>query len=222
MDVFFDADLEVRAKAAGQGRTLSGRFPYGRMATVKDRGRVRKERFAPRAFSFQLDAFAEAKKALDASIKARAAPRVVSELKEAVERRNVNLLSGHSFAMPLAALAGGTLALRDSDEALMFEAKLPPENRQPSWMRDTVLAIESGLAVGISPGFRIPPATTVPDAERLIDEPGNAGVQIREILQAVLYELSIVTRAAYAETEVEARGDENETLSLKRRRRIWL
>ena len=41
---FFDAELEIRARGGG-GRTLSGSFPYGKMATVKDRGRVRKERF---------------------------------------------------------------------------------------------------------------------------------------------------------------------------------
>ena len=39
--------LELRQR----GRRLSGRFPYGATATVSDRGTVRKERFAKRAFS---------------------------------------------------------------------------------------------------------------------------------------------------------------------------
>ena len=146
----------------------------------------------------------------------------ISELKEAVERRNVNLLSGHDFNRPLASMKAGNLKLVDSDDALRFEADLPPETRQPTWMRDAVLSVESGLAGGLSPGFRVPPASAVANAEQLIPEPGNAGVQIRQINQAVLYELSIVTRPAYAETAVESREDEPSATPDRARRRAWL
>ncbi|MCY4498409.1 MAG: HK97 family phage prohead protease [Rhodospirillaceae bacterium] len=40
-----------------------------------------------------------------------------------------------------------------------------------------------------------------------MDEPGGGGVQIRQINQAVLYELSLVTRPAYTESEIDLRGD---------------
>ena len=48
----------------------------------------------------------------------------------------------------------------------------------------------------------------VPDAETLEPEPGNPGVDIRVIRQAVLYELSIVTQPAYAETSVDVRAED--------------
>ena len=50
-----DGHLEVRAR--GSGRVLSGRFPYNRTATVRSRGRVRKERFAPGALAWQVREF---------------------------------------------------------------------------------------------------------------------------------------------------------------------
>ena len=75
-------------------------------------------------------------------------------------------------------------------------------------MGDTVRMVRAGLAGGVSPGFRVPPASAVADAEGLEPEPGNPGVQVRVIRQAVLHELSIVTRPAYSETEIVARADE--------------
>ena len=66
--------LEVRRRGGG-GRTLTGSFPYSKLAVRSDSGRVRKERFAPRAFSFALR-----------------------------EKREVHLLSGHTFDKPLASV----------------------------------------------------------------------------------------------------------------------
>ena len=100
------------------------------------------------------------------------------------------------------------MKLDNSTKALSFRAALPPEDRQPSWMRDAVLSTRSGLVGGISPGFRVPPAAVVPDAERFIPEPGNPGVEIRVIRAAVLVELSLVTRPAYKETLVELRAED--------------
>ena len=190
--IFPVEDLEIRQGESG--RSLRGRFPYGSRATVRDRGRVRKETFGPRAFRF------------------------------AVEdgEREVHLLSGHSYDRPLATKRGGTLKLEDRDDALIFEAMLPEEAQQPSWMRDTILALQGGLVGGISPGFRVPPASAVPNAERLIPEPGNPGVQIRQINQAVLHELSLVTRPAYPETDVDLRADEHLDADRLRRWRPWL
>ena len=181
---------------------------------------MRKERFKSGAFGWQIGEFAKLQSEL-AKVMKDAHAEAVSILKEKIERRNVNLLSGHDFNRPLASMKAGTLKLVDSDDALRFEADLPAENRQPSWMRDAILSVENGLAGGVSPGFRIPPAGTVANAEEIIPEPGNPGVSIRQINQAVLYELSIVSRPAYAETAVEAR-DEGPIVKPQRRRRIWL
>ena len=53
--LIFEGELEIRAR--GGGRSLSGSFPYNKIATVRDRGRVRKERFKSRAFSWQIREF---------------------------------------------------------------------------------------------------------------------------------------------------------------------
>ena len=137
------------------------------------------------------------------------------------EAREIHLLSGHSFDRPLASKRRGTLRLKDRDDGLRFEADLPEEAEQPSWMRDTVLALQGGLVGGINPGFSIPPVSAVPDAVELIAEPGNPGVQIRVIRQAVLYEMSLVTRPAYPATEVDLRA-QNADPGRVWRRRPWL
>ena len=194
-------ELEVRAR----GRKLRGSFPYGREATVRDRGRVRKERFRAGAFSWQVRRFGELQKELAKVIEESVdqARRIILERELAA--RNVDLLRGHNFDRPIASMLAGSLKVEDSRDALRFEANLP-EN-PPSWIDDTMKAVEAGLIRGVSPGFRVPPASAVANAEELIDEPGNPGVQIRQINQAVLYELSLVTRPAYVESEVDLRGD---------------
>ncbi len=182
--------LELRQR----GRSLSGLFRYSNTATIRDRGRVRKERFSPRAFSFAVD---------DAE-------------------REVHLLSGHSFDRPLARKKNGTLELSDTDEGLSFTAELPVEGDQPAYMTDMLKQYRAGLVGGISPGFSVPPRSAVANAEELIPEPGNPDVQIRVINAAVLYELSLVTRPAYDDTEVDLRADDLPTDIVQPRRRIWL
>ena len=53
--IIFDGELEVRAR--GAGRILTGRFPLGATATVRNTGRARKERFAPESMSWQVQEF---------------------------------------------------------------------------------------------------------------------------------------------------------------------
>ena len=75
--------------------------------------------------------------------------------------------------------------------------------------------------VGLSPGFTVPPTSAVPNAERLEDEAGNFGVQVRVIREAVLREFSVVTAAAYQDATVDLRADAL-ALAVQRRRRLWL
>ena len=171
---------------------------------MRDRGRVRKERFKSRAFSWQLREFAKLQEELSAMIGKAVEEGRRRVIENELARRNVDLLRGHNFDRPIASMAAGSLTVMDSRDALRFEADLP-EN-PPSWIEDTVRAVDAGLIRGVSPGFRVPPASAVANAEELVDEPGNPGVQIRQINQAVLYELSLVTRPAYVESEVDLRG----------------
>ena len=224
----FEAVFEVRAK--GNRRTLAGRFPYspgpGRMmATVADRGRTRKERIAGDAFGWQLHEFEKVQAELgkvmvDAVDKAR-----IELLKQELDRRNVHILAGHSFDKPLGDLKAGTARVTSSAEAVAFEVDLPDAEAMPTYMSDTLRMVEARLAGGVSPGFRVPPATVVKDAEAFENEPGNPSIQVRVINQAVLHEISIVTRPAYSETDVKLRQEDifgAENARSYRRRPRWL
>ena len=108
-----------------EGNELVGSFPYLSTATMASTGRVRKERFEPRAFRYAVDDTA----------------------------RDIHLLVGHAYSAPLASKFAGSLTLDDTDEELSFRAALPEESKRPSWMRDALLGIGLGLMTGISPGF---------------------------------------------------------------------
>lgn len=175
--------LELRADG-GRGRRLRGRFPYGSRAVLSDggkTGRPRKERFAPHAFRHSVES----------------------------PTQDVRLLVGHDFGKPLASKLTGSLILRDTTEALIFDAAIAPEIEQTSYWVDFFAGFTAGLIVGLSPGFRIPPPAAVPpdEAERTEEEdPAEGRALIRTIFEAILVELSLVTAPAYPETEVEARA----------------
>lgn len=185
-------ELELRRE--GESPVLRGMFPYNSLATLRDRGRVRKERFRPHAFRFAIEDTA----------------------------RPLDLLVGHDFGKPLASRGAGTLDIADSEAGVSFEARFPPEARQPTWMRDALLAVSHGLMAGLSPGFRVPPRSAVPDAEELTPEPGNPAVMIRDVRQAVLREMSVLTNPAYANSEVELRAELEAAAAPPRRVFTWL
>ena len=187
--IFEASKLEIRR--SGGMRILTGRFNYGSTATVRDRGRVRKERFEPRAFRFAIED----------------------------ETRQLDILVGHDFGKPIASRKAGTLSIADGDDAVNFEARLPDD--PPSWVIDAEKSIAAGLMVGLSPGFVVPPASVVPDADRFVEEAGNPGVQIRVIREAVLREFSVVTAPAYEDAEVDLRAERLD-MEPTRRRRLWL
>ena len=177
---FAHGGLELRRKPDGSAR-LQGRFPYNSRAVLSDGGRTgrpRKEQFAPGAFRHSVETDQE-----------------------------VHLLVGHSFDRPLASRGAGTLLLDDTPEALVFNATIAAEMMQVSYVSDVLASLSAGLIVGISPGFRIPPQQTVPNAEEVTEEdPSEGRAMIRTIFEAILFELSLVSRPAYSETEIEARN----------------
>jgi HK97 family phage prohead protease len=177
--------LELRRAVDGSHR-LRGRFPYGKPAVLSDGGRTgrpRKEVIASRAFAYR-----------------------VEDPKE-----EIHLLVGHSYDKPLASKGTGTLSFKDADDALTFDATITREISQTSYGTDILSLLFAGLAIGLSPGFRIPPERAVRHAEAVTEEPhdpsrGMFGALIRTIFAALLYELSIVTRPAYDQAQVEARN----------------
>lgn len=177
-------DLEVRAARKGR-RKLRGRFPYKSRAVLSDGGRKggrpQKETFSPKAFAYRVEAPA----------------------------KEIHLLVGHDYNRPLASKLTGSLKLVDTAEALTFEAEITPEIAATSYGRDVLAQIDSGLAYGISPGFRLPPPRRVAKPEIFTDEGydpsrGMFNALIRTISSALLYELSIVTRPAYKDSTIEA------------------
>lgn len=178
---FANGGLELRRADDGTVR-LQGRFPYNKPATLSDGGRTgrpRKEVIASRAFAYRVERPEE----------------------------DIHLLIGHSYDRPLASRGAGTLDLQDSDDALTFTARITPELQRASYVADFLAAMRAGLIVGLSPGFRIPPERAVAQAEKVEEEDPSLGMAlIRTIFQALLYELSMVTRPAYPEAEVESRS----------------
>ena len=186
-------ELEVRQ--VGGAQQIVGRFPYGSLGTVSDRGSVRKERIAPGAFRYAI----------------------------ADTSRRIDLLVGHDFGKPIASRQSGTLEISESSEAVTFSATLPTEGLAPSWVVDAELAIRNGTMTGLSPGFRVPPRAVVPNAEVLIAEPGNPGVMIRQVNDAVLREFSVVTSGVYLDAGVDLRAEDfNAVLFLPRSIYQWL
>ena len=178
---FSEGALELRAAPDGS-QSLKGRFPYNKPAVLSDggrSGRPRKEVIAPGAFSYRVDD----------------------------EDEDIHLLVGHSYDRPLASRAAGTFLLRDTPAALTFTATITAEMQRVSYVQDFLGGYAAGLITGISPGFRIPPERVVPEAERTDEEDPKLGMAlIRTVLQALLYELSVVTKPAYPEAQIEARN----------------
>ena len=177
---FADGSLELRNQSDGSAR-LRGRFPYNSLAVLSDGGRTgrpRKEQFAPGAFKYSVE-----------------------------NNQEVHFLVGHSFDKPLASRGAGSLMLEDTPEALVFEAIIASSMMDVSHVRDALAALGAGLIAGISPGFRMPPQQTVPNAESIAEEdPAEGRALIRTINEAILFELSLVTRPAYPQTQVEQRN----------------
>ena len=148
------------------GRTITGQFSYGPYAEIAATGIVRRERFAPGAFRESIAGDGD-----------------------------IHLLVGHNFNQPLASRLAGSFRLVDSPSGVDFVATLPPESKRPSWMHDTVLAIQSGLVRGVSPGFK---AT----GEALERDPHYPAFQARVVQRANLFELSVLPRPAYTEGNI--------------------
>ena len=210
--------LEIRARGR-RGHSIRGRFPYGATATVRNVGRARKERFAPDSMSWQVKEFgklqAELSDVLSEAVEEACRQILIEQLEDALERRNTHLLIGHSYDRPIADMRSGTLDVKHS--AVEIEARLPEDRDEwPSWVRDAVLAVKGRQLRGISPGFQV----TAKGAERLVPEDGPGDSMVREILDAVVFEYSLVSRPAYASTTVDARAAEPG--EAPGRRRLWL
>jgi HK97 family phage prohead protease len=116
------------------------------------------------------------------------------------QTRNTFLLAGHDFAKPMASVAAGSLQVTNTDAALLIEARIAPDMIGVSYIADVLAGIRAGLVPGISPGFRL----AAQAGAETITRQGNT--VLRTITAAVLEEISIVTRPAYPQAQIEARN----------------
>ena len=155
----FDGKLEVRQRSGG-GRMIQGVFPYGKTATIRSAGRLRKERFAGGSLSWQTRKFAELnaelQEVIDSAMDELAKAKALERLEDALERRNTFLLSGHDYNRSIADMRSGTLAVEHKADGVHLRASIPPEGEAPSWVEDTIRGIKGGQVRGISPGFQVP------------------------------------------------------------------
>ena len=178
------ATLELRQQGDDGSAEVAFNFPYGdgNMAVISDRGTVRKESFTARAFAFAVND----------------------------ESRAIAVLRGHDPNAVLGmrtAETAGQVRFEDTVESLRGFLSLPRLVEQTFHQEQFLRELRQGLVRGISPGFRVPPAGTVPNAVKLVPEPGNPAVMIRQINQAVLHEVSFVSRPAYSQTTVDTRAE---------------
>lgn len=177
--------LELREGGNGSV-SIAGRFPYNSPAVLSDggrRGRPRKERIGPKAFRYRIE-----------------------EPSDHGGKKDIHFLVGHDYNRPLASTRAGTLDIRDTDEAVFFTALITQELQRASYVQDFLASFYTGLMIGLSPGFRIPPERVSPNAESVEEEDQAEGMAlIRTVHDALLYEMSAVTRPAYPEAQIEAR-----------------
>lgn len=165
--------LQIRSETGG-AVLIAGRFPYGVATVLVDGGRSgqsRKEQIAPRAFSGRVD-----------------------------RNEEIHLLVGHDFDRPIASRGAQTLRIWDSDDALLFEARISETMRSAPYVANMLAGLEAGLIRGLSPGFRI---ADEEGAETVRSE-GNG--LMRTVHKGDLFELSVVTVPAYAEAQIDARS----------------
>ena len=200
----------VELRQAGRG--LSGTYRYNRDKVTRDRGKRRKQRVSPGAFSHQLTRFAELQAEAGGSLQ-----RILdTAIAEHEDFREVQLLAGRNSDRSLASLRTGTLILRDDAEGLHFTAAALPDT---SYARDLRASMEAQSAdFGVDVEYRIPPADVVPDATRIELEAGT-GVEVEIVDQAILTAINIVPRAPRGNRGVV---DFTEQERRSRRARLWL
>ena len=123
---------------------------------------------------------------------------------------NIHLLAGHDFGKPLASVGAGTLTLTDTPQALILEARIDPAINGVTYVSDLLAGIRAGLTIGISPGFRVASITGSEEVKR------SGNTVLRTVHLAHLEEISIVTRPAYPDAQIEARSWRSPTIADRR------
>ena len=115
------------------------------------------------------------------------------------EKHNVRALINHKDDKVLGSTQSGTLTIREGIDGLIFEND--PPNTQPA--RDLQVLVDRGDVGGVSIRFR-----SVKEVWHDSDDDNK--LELREVIDADLLELSILTFPQYTETSVELRSANEE------------
>jgi uncharacterized protein len=128
----------------------------------------------------------------DMGFRERIAPGAFSQSLK--DNPNVLILAQHDMAQPLGSVESDTAKVWQDDSGLQFTCKLP----DTSWANDLASLIEDGIVRSMSFGFSVLPGGESWGAL-------HDGTALRTITAARLFECSVVTAPAYAQTSVSLR-----------------
>ena len=171
------AQGEIRQTPRG---ALEGEFPYGIDSVISNSGTRGTGRVR----------------------KQRIANGAWNYVEERVDVYETTLTLGRGAGRTLASRQAGSLELGFGRDALAFHMTAKPT--PTSWYKDFLLQLAAGLIVfAVEPQFIV---AGVPNATRIIPEPGNPDVDIEVVDNAILTSLAIVARSRFGGTTVNLRS----------------
>ena len=214
--------VEVRR----DGRGVRGRIDYGRDRVISNRARVRKQRFEPAAFSYNLKRWEALQEEMAAAIEKGIEQGVRDAIQDRVDLSpDITLLAGVKYDDAIASMKAKSVTFRDTPSALEFVAE---DVTGTAAGRELLTRIESGqLRMGVVPIFALPPENVIDGPVVTLEaEPGNPEVFVEVIHEALLTAVAITNRAPLGNPGlIEVRHDlveQDEPPAPPRRRLIWL
>lgn len=115
---------------------------------------------------------------------------------KSLQERNIRLLWQHDTKLPMGSTKHGTLVLRQTDEALEVENDPPKKAPYDGYVEN----IQRGDVDSMSFGFEV--------VQQKVTRGEEGEMDLREIIEAKLFEVSPVTFPAYGDTEIAQRAAE--------------
>ena len=218
----YRGQVEVRAR----GRGVYGRVDYRKDRVISNRGRVRKQRITPAAFSYNMDRWNSLQLEMNAAIERGIEQGVRDAIQDRVDLSpDITLLAGVKYDGAIASMKARSVTFTDTSSALEFDA---PDITGTEAGRQLLARIESGqLSMGVVPLFALPPVDAIDGPVLTIEpEPGNPEVDVEVVHEALLTAIAIVNRAPLGNPGlIEVRHDlveQDEPPPPPRRMLTWL
>ena len=184
--------VEVRR----DGRGVRGSFSYNRDRVISNRGRVRKQRVSPGAFTYNMDRWNSLQLEMNAAIERGVEQGVRDAIQDRVDLApDITLLAGVKYDGAIASMKARSVTFKDTPSALEFEAS---DVTGTEAGRQLLARIESGqLRMGVVPIFALPPEDVIDGPVVTLEaEEGNPEVYVEVIHEALLTAVAITNRAS--------------------------